>query len=151
VTSWSPNRVVLVLIGALLLTTIAIVSLTAGRTVTNFDLASPEGVAQAYLQATFDGDFDEAASYFAPDSDCDASDLDRAFIQKDARISLAGVSGDAERTVVRITADIPGGGPFGGYYEEQHSLRLLYVGDSWKLTGIPWPLYDCGPQKAPSE
>jgi hypothetical protein len=142
-----PNRVLLVVVGVLALTTIAVVALTVGRDVTSYDLDSPEGVAQTYLQATFDGDFDEAAGYFEPESDCDASDLDRAFIQSDIRISLAGVDSDAERATVRITADIPDGGPFGGYYEERHTLRLVRIDDMWKLTGIPWPLYDCTSSK----
>ena len=140
---WSPNRVLAIVVAVLLVLTVAIVILTTGRNVKTYDLALPEGVAQAYLQAVFAGDFDVAAGYFEPDSDCDASDLDRAFIQENVRISLAGVSGDAERSAVRIAADIPNGGPFGGVYEERHTLRLVFVDDVWKLTGIPWPLYDC--------
>jgi hypothetical protein len=138
-----PNRVLLIVVGVLGLIAVATIALTTGRSVTSYDLGTPEGVAQAYLQAAFDGDFDEAAAYFAPDSDCDASDLDRAFIPSNVRISLAGVDTTVDRATVRITADIPDGGPFGGYYEERHSLRLVLVDQSWKLTGIPWPLYDC--------
>ena len=140
---WSPNRVLAVVVGALLLVVLAVVSLTVGRGVTTYDITEPEGVAQAYLQAAFDGDFDEAATFFEQESDCDATDLDRAFLQNDVRISLAGVDTDDERATVRITADIPDGGPFGGYYEERHTLRLVRVDEDWKLTGIPWPLYDC--------
>lgn len=140
---WSPNRVLAVVVGVLLLVALAVVSLTVGRGVTTYDITEPEGVAQAYLQAAFDGDFDEAATFFEPESDCDATDLDRAFLQNDVRISLAGVDTDDERATVRVTADIPDGGPFGGYYEERHTLRLVRVDEDWKLTGIPWPLYDC--------
>lgn len=138
-----PNRVLVIVVGVLSVIAVVVIALTAGRSVTSYDLDTPEGVAQAYLQAAFDGDFDEAATYFAPDSECDASDLDRAFIQDSVRISLAGVDEDDDRATVRITADIPDGGPFGGYYEERHSLRLVVVSETWRLTGIPWPLYDC--------
>lgn len=144
-----PNRILLIVVGVLAVVALAVVALTTGRDVTSYDLGSPEGVAQAYLQAAFDGDFDEAAGYFEPESDCDASDLDRAYIQDDVRVSLAGVDSDAERASVRITADIPDGGPFGGFYEERHTLRLVLVDDAWKLTGIPWPLYDCTSPKSP--
>ena len=138
-----PNRVLLLVMGGLVVIAVAVAALTTGREVTTYDLGTPEGVAQAYLRAAFDGDFDEAAAHFEPGSECDASDLDRAFIQNDVRVSLAGVDTDDDRATVRITADIPDGGPFGGYYEERHTLRLVFVGDAWKLTGIPWPLYDC--------
>lgn len=136
-----------VVVGVLLLIVVAVVSLTVGRQVTTYDISEPEGVAQAYLQAAFDGDFDEAATFFEPESECDASDLDRAYLQEDVRVSLAGVDSDDERATVRITADIPDGGPFGGYYEERHTLRLVRIDDAWKLTGIPWPLYDCATPK----
>lgn len=148
---WSPNRILGAVIGVLAIATIATLALTIGQNVKTYDPDSPEGVAQAYLTAAFNRNFDKAAAFFAPDSECDASDLDRAFIQDSVRISFAGMSGDAERSTVRITADIPGGGRFGGSYEEQHSLRLVFVNDEWKLTGIPWPLYDCGPPKTSSE
>jgi hypothetical protein len=144
---WSPNRVVAAIVAGVVVVAAVVVGVTWGRTVTTYDLALPEGVAQAYLRAAFDGLFDEAASYFAPDSDCDASDLDRAFIQEEVRISLIDVSIDGDRSTVRIAADFPGGDPFGGSYEERHTLRLVQVEGMWKLTGIPWPLYDCNPPK----
>jgi hypothetical protein len=142
-----PNRVLLVVIGVLGLVTVAVLALTVGRGVEEFDLDSPEGVAQAYLKAAFDGKFDEAANYFATESECDATDLDRAYIQEDVRISLVEVTTTADKGTVRINAEIADGSPFAGYYEEQHSLRVVREDDTWKLTGIPWPLYDCNNSK----
>lgn len=142
-----PNRALLVIVGVLGLITVAVLALTVGRSVEEFDLDSPEGVAQAYLKAAFDGDFDEAASFFGTDSECDATDLDRAFIQEDVRVSLIEVTTTADKSTVRINAEIADGSPFGGYFEEQHSLRVVREDDMWKLTGIPWPLYDCNNSK----
>ena len=142
-----PNRVLLVIIGVLGLIAVAVLALTVGRNVEEFDLDSPEGVAQVFLKAAFDGDFDEAAAFFSTDSECDATDLDRAFIQEDVRVSLVEVTTTGDKGTVRINAEIADGSPFGGYYEEQHSLRVVREDDSWKLTGIPWPLYDCSNSK----
>ena len=124
---------------------LAVVALvfSVGRNVTEYDDSSPEGVAQSYLTAAFDGDFDRAAEFFETGSTCDADDLDRAFIQDNARISLADVAVEADRARVRIAVEIPSGSPLGGYYSEDHTLRLVLTGDQWRLTGIPWPLYDC--------
>lgn len=143
----SPNRVLLLIVGVLGLITVVVLALTVGRNVEQFELGTPEGVAQAYLKAAFDGDFDEAASYFAIDSECDATDLDRAFLQEDVRVSLVEVTTTGDKGTVRINAEIADGSPFGGYYEEQHSLRVVREDNSWKLTGIPWPLYDCSNSK----
>lgn len=105
----------MVIVGVLGLVTIAVLALTVGRNVEQFDLDSPEGVAQAYMKAAFDGDFDEAASYFAIDSECDATDLDRAFLQEDVRVSLVDVTTSADKGTVRINAEIADGSPFGGF------------------------------------
>jgi hypothetical protein len=124
---------------------LAVVALvfSVGSNVTDYDDSSPEGVAQSYLTASFDGDFDRAAEFFETGSTCDADDLDRAFIQDSVRISLVEVSVDGDRARVRISAEIPSGGPLGGFYGEEHTLRLVRIDDQWRLTGVPWPLYDC--------
>jgi hypothetical protein len=111
--------------------------------VTEYDATTPEGVAQSYLTAAFDGDFDRAADHIEAGGDCDADDLDRAYIENSARISLVDTSIDGERARVRIAAEIPSGGPLGGFYREEHTLRLVRIDDQWRLTGVPWPLYDC--------
>ena len=122
---------------------VVVLAFSVGRNVTEYDETSPEGVAQSYLTAAFDGDFDRAAAYIESGSDCDADDLDRTYIQDSARISLVDTAVDGDRARVRIAAEIPSGGPLGGFYREEHTLRLVQVDDQWKLTGIPWPLYDC--------
>lgn len=138
-----PTTVLVVVTVVIVALAVVVLAFSIGRNVTDYDETTPEGVAQSYLTAAFDGDFDLAAGYIESGSDCDADDLDRAFIQEDARISLVDSSIDGDRARVRITAEFPSGGPLGGFYEEEHTLRLVRVGTDWMLTGIPWPLYDC--------
>lgn len=142
-----PERMVAVVVAALVVVAIAVLALSTGRRVTTYDQSTPEGVAQAYLKAAFDGDFDTAASFFEPDSDCEASDLDRAFLQQNARISLMEVVTEGDRSRVKISVELPSGGPLGDVYREEHTLRLVSTDDAWLLTGIPWPLYDCAPPR----
>lgn len=40
--------------------------------------------------------------------------------------------------------DISSGGPFNDYYTEKHSFRLVKESGSWRIQGIPWPMYSCG-------
>lgn len=146
-TASRPERTLLVIVVALVIAAVAVLVLSTGRRVATYEIDTPEGVAQAYLDAAFDGDFDRAVSFFEPDSDCDASDLDRAFIQENARIGLIDVVTETERSRVRVSVEVPSGGPLGGYYREEHTLRLIRANDAWLLTGIPWPLYDCAPPR----
>jgi hypothetical protein len=143
VTARRQTTVLIIVTAMIVALSVLVLVFSLGRNVTEYDSSSPEGVAQAYLAAAFDRDFDRAAEFFEADSDCDADDLDRTFIQDNARISLVDVSIDADRARVRVAAEIPGGGPLGGFYREEHSLRLVRVDGNWLLTGIPWPLYDC--------
>jgi hypothetical protein len=34
--------------------------------------------------------------------------------------------------------------PFGGSYSETQTFRLVKEDSGWKITGIPWPTYECG-------
>lgn len=132
-----------VITAVIVVLTVVVLAFSLGRNVADYDASSPEGVAQAYLTAAFDRDFDRAAEFFEPGSDCDADDLDRTFIQDNVRISLVDVTTDADRARVKVAAEVSGDGPLGGLYREEHSLRLVLVDGSWLITGIPWPLYDC--------
>ena len=138
-----PTTVLVIATSVIVALAVVVLAFSLGRNVTEYDATTPEGVAQSYLTAAFDGDFDRAAGYIEADSDCDADDLDRAYIENSARISLVDTSIDGERARVRIAAEIPSGGPLGGFYREEHTLRLVRIDDQWRLTGVPWPLYDC--------
>jgi hypothetical protein len=135
--------VLIVVASIIVAAAVVVLAFSIGRNVTTYEAGTPESVAQEYLTAAFDGDFDRAAEFFEPSSNCDADDLDRAFIQDDARISLADTVVEGERARVRVAVEIPSGGPLGGFYREEHTLRLVRSDDAWLLTGVPWPLYDC--------
>lgn len=114
-----------------------------GGDVTSYEQGSPEDVAQSYLTAALDGDFDRAAAFIDSSSDCSAEDLDRAYIDDAARISLIDSVIEGERARVRVNVEFPSGELIGGFFGEEHTLRLVRQGGDWLLTGVPWPLYDC--------
>lgn len=117
---------------------------TATQSPSNLDPKSPEGVVQQYMTAVFEHRSDDAAKYFDAAGECSADDLDRYGTPQDARVDLAdaNVSGDTARVTVHI--EYNSGDPFGGGWSEDKTIRLVKSGDEWRITGIPWPLYDCG-------
>lgn len=135
--------VVVATVSVVALAAIVVLVFAVGRDVTTYAEGTPERVVQRYLAAAFDGDFDRAASFIEPGSECDATDLDRAYIQGDARIGLVESVVEGQRARVRVDVEYPSGGPLGGVYSEEHTLRLVESQDSWLLTGVPWPLFDC--------
>lgn len=122
---------------------VVVLVFAVGRDVSTYDEGTPERVVQQYLNSAFDGDYDRAASLIEPSSQCDADDLDRAYIQDDARVGLVESVIEGDRARVRLDVEFPSGGPLGGVYSEEHTLRLVKSANSWLLTGVPWPLFDC--------
>lgn len=123
---------------------IVVLALSLGRDVATYDPGTPEFAAQSYLDAVFDGDYDRAATHLDPASDCDVDDLDRAYISGDLDIRLIETVIDADRARVRISVADTTGGVIGGVFREERVLRLVRTANNWLLTGIPWPLFDCG-------
>lgn len=142
--SSSPNRVLAITVGALFIVAIIVAIFSAAKPEVVLDPKSPEGVVQAYLKAALEGNNQKAAQFFSAESVCDVQDLDRAYISDSARVDLVDSTIDGATAQVRIKVDIPTGGPFENFMTEDHTLRLALSGGQWLLTGIPWPLYDCG-------
>ena len=140
----SPNRVLALIVGCIAVAAVAAALFAASRPPVDYPANSPEGVVQQYLTLVIDGDHAAAAALFNTDSTCDADDLDRAYIQQGIRADLVKSRTDGDLAFVTVDVTISSGGPFNDSYTEQHSYRLEREAGQWRLTGIPWPLYDCG-------
>jgi hypothetical protein len=138
------NRILLI-IAALSIILVAISAvLTASRDEEKLSPTTPEGVVQLYLKAIIEGKNDQAATYFASGSECDASDIDRAYLSDTLRVNLVSTSIEGESAYVKIDANTGSGGPFEDGYTESHTYRLVKQSGSWRIEGLPWPLWDCG-------
>lgn len=138
------NRILaLIVIAALVLSTVSAL-VSALREDVKLSANTPEGVVQLYLTAIIAGKNDQAASYFASDSTCDAADIDRAYVSDTLRVNLVSTSIDGSSAYVKIDANTGASGPFDDGYTESHTYRLTQESGKWLIEGIPWPLWDCG-------
>lgn len=138
------NRILaIVVIASLLLIALSSI-LTVTRDEKSFSSSTPEGVIQLYLKALIDGKNDQAASYFISNSECDAADIDRAYVSETLRVNLVTSSIEGDSAYVKIDANTGASGPFDDGYTESHTYRLSREGGNWRIEGIPWPLWDCG-------
>jgi hypothetical protein len=138
------NRILaLIVIAALVLSALAAL-VSSFRVEVKYSASTPEGVVQLYLTAIIEGKNDQAASYFASDSTCDASDIDRAYVSETLRVNLVSTSIDGDSAYVKIDANTGATGPFDDGYTESHTYRLSNESGRWLIEGIPWPLWDCG-------
>ena len=140
----SANRV-LAVIASLTIVLIAIGAvLSATHKSKTLSADSPEGVIQMYLKNVIVGKNDLAASYFSSDSVCKASDIDRAYFSEDFRVNLVNTEITGDRAYVKVDINYASGGPFDSGYSETQNYRLNKENGKWKISGIPWTLYDCG-------
>lgn len=115
------------------------------REPTALDPTGPEAAVQRYLQAVLDGDFHQAASVLAPGSRCQASDVRQAWIPESLTVSLDHVRAAGDQADVRVRLrSAAGPPPFGEDVSFMETFSLARTGDTWRLTGEPWPLVDCG-------
>jgi hypothetical protein len=140
-----PNRIL-----SFVVLVVAVIGVVAGvlmatRDIPTYDRRTPEGIVQAYLTAVTDGDHDAAVVFLSEESSCTVDDLDRAFVPDGVRIVLRDTRVDGGTAQVEVDVALPSGGPLdGSEITERHTFRLRQADGDWRITGRPWPMYDCG-------
>lgn len=137
------NQVLLVIVVFTLVLAAVAAFLTSSRETKEYAPNTPQGVVQLFLQAVIDGKNEDAAAYFSQTSSCDATDIDRSWIPDTVRVNLTNTQIEADRAFIDVAVDINQDQLFGDLYTEKHNFRLARESGSWKILGIPWPLYSC--------
>ena len=137
------NRVLGIVVAAISI--VALIAVLAVKEDTpQLDANTPEGSVQQYLQSVTERDFDTALTYLADNTECKVEDFDQAYIQDSIRISLSDKSITGDSASVKVSIENSSSDPFGSSYTESQTFRLTKADNGWKITGIPWPTYQCG-------
>ncbi len=145
--SAGPTRVLAAVVGAVVLLAGAAAVLATTRDAPAYDRDTPQGAVQAYVAAVIDGDHRAAAALLADDSSCDAVDLDeQSYGYEDSRVVLreTRIDGDEAEVVVGVALSSTGDLFAGPERFERHTFRLVGGAGDWRLTGVPWPMFECG-------
>lgn len=138
-----PSRVLAIVVGVLVLVSVLVAVLVSNRSATSYDLDTPEGVVQEYVAAVLDGDAQRATDLLSEDSPCGLADLDASYPPTYDRVVLLDVDVDGDTAGVTVEATTAEG-PFGAFdYSERHTFRLERSGADWRITGRPWPMFEC--------
>jgi hypothetical protein len=136
-----------IVIGLIIIAVAIVTALSSTKSAVVMDRATPAGSVQAYLKAVLVGKNAEAAKLLSTDSACTVTDIDRAYVVDTARVVLVDSTTQGATAEVRVRVEIPSGSPLGDIMTENHTFRLVNSDGMWLITGIPWPLYDCGVPK----
>lgn len=139
-----PNRVLALAVGLIIVLIAVAAVVSSTRSTLVIDKSKPAWAVQNYLKAFLAGKNAEAAKMISPESECTVVDVDRAYIINNARVVLISTSINGSIAEVRVRVEFPLNGPFGDSSTEDHTFRLTDSNGNWLLTGIPWPLYNCG-------
>ena len=143
-TSKSVNFYLTVLI-AVALAIAVIAAIFSGNSARTLNPGSPEKIVQEYLQSLTDGRNDLAAKRLSKNSSCEVEDIDRAYIWPSAQITLLKSEVTGNSAIVRVSVQRKTDTFMdSGILDEQPTYRLIKEQGQWRITGIPWPLYDCG-------
>lgn len=137
------NKVLLIVVAVIAVVAL-VVSVAVNKPSKQLDRSTPEGAVQAYLAAVVAGDFEAAAKWLDTKGNCTVDDLDRAYYVSDVQINLKSSTESSNSAVVKIGVENSNGDPFGGTFTEDHTLRLVKSANGWLISGIPWPMYECG-------
>lgn len=129
---------------ALVLIIALIVTMTSNSSTKTLNIGSPEKVVQEYLVSLNDGRNDLAIKLLASDSSCTIQDIDRSYHWPAAETSLLERRITGNTAVVRVSVQRDPSAMMESSSDEELTYRLIKESGQWRISGIPWPLYDCG-------
>lgn len=145
--SGHPNRILALVLGAIAVVVVVAAVVASQRDVTTYSTDTPVGVVQAYVAAVVDGDTEQAYGHLDGDQ-CTIEEVDQAYVPDDIRVVLREEKVTGDTAMVQVDIVTGTGGPLGdSEYAEKQTFRLGRSGDTWVITGTPWPMYVCGMEK----
>lgn len=130
---------------AVVLAIAVIAAIFSGNSARTLNPGSPERIVQEYLQSLTDRRNDLAAKQLSKESSCTVEDIDRAYTWPSAQITLIKSEVTGDSAIVRVSVEQKTDTFMdSGILNEQPPFRLIKESGQWRITGIPWPLYDCG-------
>lgn len=139
------NRIIALALGVIIVLAVVAAIVSGKQPTRAFDPSSPEAAVQRFVDAALHGRADEAARGLAPESECGFDDLiDVPAHMEPARVVLVDSSGSGSAATVQVELVYGSGGAFDPEPpRDRHTYRLIRTGGEWRLTGVPWPLFEC--------
>ena len=135
--SGQPGKRILAVAAIVIVAAVIVAAILAGSRTERFDAGTPEAAAQAYIQALFDGNEDEAYGLLTPElqRECERDRLVNAFGRgpEVAIFDDVEVAGDRAEIVVLFDSE----------FSRESRLVLERRDGAWLVAEARWPLGNC--------
>lgn len=127
---------------AVLVVALAVVAaiVSSGRAQPTLDSRTPEGVVQLYVSALVKDDVAAAEEYLDPKLDC-GDFLREIPVSNTSRIAV--LTTEVTKETARVELQIEEGSGLDGTWTHSEEFTLRRDGETWLITGDPWPAYGC--------
>lgn len=107
------------------------------------DVSSPAGVVQTFIAAIHDGEFDDAAALLHPALGCTTASLAGSSVSDSLQLRVERETINDGTATVRLEITEGNPGFLGSGWTHSETYTLSKDGNSWLITGQPWPVYYC--------
>lgn len=143
-----PTRILLAAVAGLLLLAVVAAVLSQTRDGPRYAEGSPEAVVQSYVVAAVARDGEAAVRHLDPAIGCTARHVEESWIRPASRVVLRDTDVHGDRATVGVDVVTPTGDPLSpSEWTDSVTLDLVRVDGQWLVTGDPWPVYVCAPER----
>lgn len=142
-----PNLVLAVIAALVVVLAVTVAMVSASRAKPEFDRSSPAGVVQLYISELHEGNLEATVALLDPELGCTPDNLANYGLSDSLRLRVLKETVTGERASVRLEITEGIGQLFGGEWTHEETFSLIKDGDSWLVSGSPWPVYYCDTDK----
>lgn len=106
------------------------------------DPSTPQGVVRAYAKAVVEQNYSAAAALVDSELNCTPAHFAASFVPENVALTLLEASDRADPESVAVAINSYGESLTGSSSQEVFELHRFE--DTWRITGTPWPVYNCG-------
>lgn len=138
-----PNIVLAVVTAAIVALALTAAILSLRQPASAGDPSTPQGVVQSYAKAVVEQNYATAVALLDPSLQCTRGHFLTSYVPGNTALMLLETTDTTDPA--SVTVEISSyGDALAGSTSHQEVFELRPFEETWRITGAPWPVYDCG-------
>lgn len=137
-----PNIVLAVVTAAIVALALTAAIFSLRQPASAGDPSTPQGVVQSYAKAVVEQNYAAAVALLDPTLQCTDRHFLTSYVPENTALTLLETADATDPA--SVTVDISNyGDALAGSTAHQEVFELRRFEETWRITGAPWPVYDC--------